>query len=456
MSGQKVPGTGNEDYKNHLGEVEDWPTFKITNDKISGRIPVTKIESWEYLPTLLKDPFFNKKEFIFRGQRKYSWSLSPTLARVSGDEVVRKEIAEQLLKDFKLKIRGRIKDYSILEDDNELWSVGQHHGLRTPLLDWTKSPFVALFFAFNEMDDEEDLNEEWEEKSNKYRCLYVLDKKFVEQEKDMDSVQIFEPRMDDHGRLVSQDGVFTISEYNTTIEGEILEYVSNQATFEFLEEEDQAEEMAQYICKIYIPNNGREECLKFLRKMNVHHASLFPDLIGASKHSNQLIEEFAIDLKEDKEIEKFVREIGIDEGEKSEEEKQEGTEEATGKSAAKKEKVEGIPKKETVRPSDNLAKRIEDTGGTVDELQKELTNEIKKIIDTEDIEEELSAKIAIELFGNIKPMLKTDWFKREPILADIRNTIRITFRSYEFYLSPGDERIGKIIDLFKSKEKLKQ
>lgn len=456
MSEQEVPGTGEEDYKSHLAEVEDWPAFKIINDKISGRIPVTKIESWEYLPTLLKDPFFNRKEFIFRGQRKYSWSLSPTLARVSGDGVVRKEIAEQLLKDFKLKIRGRIKDYSILEDDNELWSVGQHHGLRTPLLDWTKSPFVALFFAFNEMDDEEDLNEDWEDKSNKYRCLYVLDKKFVEQEKDMVSVQIFEPRMDDHGRLVSQDGVFTISEYNTTIEGEILEYVSNQATFEFLEEEDQAEEMAQYICKIYIPNNEREECLKFLRKMNVHHASLFPDLIGASKHSNQLIEEFAVDLEEDEEIEEFVKAIGIGEEEKSEEEKKKSAREVFGKSAAKKEKVEGKAKEVTVQPSDIMAKRMEDTEGSVDELQKELTNEIKKIIDADDIEEELSAKLAIELYKNIKPMLKTDWFKREPILADIRNTIRFTFRAYEFYLSPGDERIGEIIDLLKSKDDLKK
>jgi hypothetical protein len=40
--------------------------------------------------------------------------------------------------------------------DDIYWAIGQHHGLKTPLFDWTKDPYKALFYAFCERKEKDD------------------------------------------------------------------------------------------------------------------------------------------------------------------------------------------------------------------------------------------------------------------------------------------------------------
>jgi len=279
----------------YFDRVPEWPAFAVTGDDVSGRVPVTRIASWRKLPELLEDLFFNrpKTQLIYRGHRRYDWPLTPSLGRFDPRNIITKEVAEAQLRLFRRAVRGRISDRTLVEseEEDELWAVGQHHGLLTPLLDWTYSPYVALFFAFEKEDRRHG------EHDNPYRAVYLLNKSHVEAEDKCPDVSVLEPRKDDHGRLVNQAGLFTSSAYDNTLENFLIDSLRDEVLGQ-VSEEDEAQELARYICKIYIPNEERAECLRHLRMMNVHHASLFPDLLGAAQYCNIMVAEEAIDYRQ--------------------------------------------------------------------------------------------------------------------------------------------------------------
>jgi len=132
------------------------PTFDVLSDEVNGRIPVTRLERWQDFTELLESDFFNrpKTQLVFRGHRRYDWGLMPTLARIPESGIIDEALALSQLEHFKRAVRGRLSDNALVQEgeEDELWSVGQHHGLKTPLLDWTYSPYVALFFAFFKED----------------------------------------------------------------------------------------------------------------------------------------------------------------------------------------------------------------------------------------------------------------------------------------------------------------
>ena len=275
-------------------ENEDENNFIFFDEFTKERIPVTRIENWRDFFKLVDSSLFNRADtqLIFRGHRRWDWQLSPTLGRepYSNDGKVTIEKAEKVHALFRQAVRGRLSDSSLVEDEDELWAVGQHYGLKTPLIDWTHSPYVALFFAFNEQDPSN------ESVKNTYRAIYVLNKSFVESEVHPE-IRVLEPKRDDHGRLVNQAGLFTVC-YDETIENQLQASLKDKEELVNADEDSLPALFAAYICKIYIKNELQSECIKHLRKMNVHHASLFPDLIGASEYCNLIM----ADWNEDQEI----------------------------------------------------------------------------------------------------------------------------------------------------------
>jgi hypothetical protein len=386
--------------RRHFEQVPEWPAFRITGDEISGRVPVTRIHSWRDLPVLLDEPFFNrlKTQLIYRGHRRYDWPLTPSLGRVDPRKIITREVAEAQLRLFRRAVRGRLSDRTLVELDEEyeLWSVGQHHGLMTPLLDWTYSPYVALFFAFVKDDSKAELN-------NPFRAIYILNKSYVELAERCPDVSVLEPRKDDHGRLVNQAGLFTYSGYDNTLENYLIQSLHDEV-LEDVPEEEETKELAKYICKIYIPNEDRAGCLRHLRKMNVHHASLFPDLLGAAEYCNILAAEEAIDYRQG-EIEQKGQ------ADKS----QPAAPTATPEGPATQSEVQSL-RQVLAEPTES---------GEVEPARLEL------------IAQELATELAKNQY--------VDWEKRDSVKAAMRNAARVVLRRLGYPISAREAVLDKLL-----------
>lgn len=392
----------------HFDRVPEWPAFAVTGDEVSGRVPVTRISSWRKLPELLEDLFFNrpKTQLIYRGHRRYDWPLTPSLGRFDPRNIITKEVAETQLRLFRRAVRGRISDRRLVEIDevDELWAVGQHHGLLTPLLDWTYSPYVALFFAFEKEDRRHG------EHDNPYRALYLLNKSHVEAEDKCPDVSVLEPRKDDHGRLVNQAGLFTSSAYDNTLENFLINSLQDEVLGD-VPEEDEAKELAKYICKIYIPNEERAECLRHLRMMNVHNASLFPDLLGAAQYCNIMVAEEAIDYRQSEIERKAQPEVLVTEA-------------------------------PTAKPS---------IPATEDEVQT-LRQVLAAPEDSAGVEPARLELIAQELAAELSKKQFVDWEKRDSAKAAMRNAARVVLRRLGYPVSAREAVLDQLLCAIKAEE----
>jgi len=238
---------------------------------------VVRLSKWRYFHDFVHQQMLDFTNHVWRGQRCDDHELESSLDRElrgKGPHVRKRVIAEHM-ESFKYAVRGRRGPNPIpLLDENEWWALGQHHGLITPLLDWTTSPFVALYFAF----------EKKKVPQTRYRAVFALSRDSVEKisaeirgkHRGLDRPRIVEfirPLTDDNPRLVNQGGLFSRAPDASTIEDWMRENVSEDITG------------GMYI-KLLIPDSDRLECLRTLNRMNINHLTLFPDLYGASAFCN--------------------------------------------------------------------------------------------------------------------------------------------------------------------------
>ena len=86
--------------------------------------------------------------WIFRGMHNSEYELQPSVGRIRHDSI-RNKLTAYRERRYLWQFRDWVRPHVSLTIANELeWLVlGQHHGLPTRLLDWTRSPIVAAYFA---------------------------------------------------------------------------------------------------------------------------------------------------------------------------------------------------------------------------------------------------------------------------------------------------------------------
>jgi len=106
---------------------------------------------------LIKTLLSYRSGWLFRGHACADWKLQPTLERILESVGWSPELAEKCeeysLHKFSSKAHHYI-DRNTLPNTKLGWlSLMQHHGIPTRLLDFTESPFIALFFSLGQIDN---------------------------------------------------------------------------------------------------------------------------------------------------------------------------------------------------------------------------------------------------------------------------------------------------------------
>ncbi len=244
----------------------------------------TEIQNWE---DFLKLSHLSEDFWIYRGQSN-DWPLKTSLERAcesANISLANAPILEKALIDnFRRRYDGTDRGF-VINDTLYCLALMEHHGAPTRLLDWTYSPYIALYFALENNDERSVIwcmNHRWWMKAARsivgderyeqriryetrndasFIPLYMTNKPF--------KMVYLENPFFFNSRLNIQQGVFLCT-------GDVTARFEENLTA--LNGCYQPNCVIKIHCKMTF--DERLRVLKELHKMNIHRESLFPGLDG--------------------------------------------------------------------------------------------------------------------------------------------------------------------------------
>lgn len=267
--------------------------------QVRAMITEKELNSWEQLQTEIENlvESLGKKsdDLLFRGQADSTWELDTTMERK-----LKTPISLSRYYRFAYTAKPRLETFveaswdipTPPEYDNWLKEKDtlsfnplpgydylaylRHHGFPSPFLDWTASPHIAEFFAFNGCSPSE------KGSVSVYCYLEHADIGKI-RSSNQPAIYVFGPYAKVHKRHVLQQSQYTIcveldDEYNPI-------YANHELVFR------KSDVRQDRLWKFNVPSNLRNQALKSLNKMNINSYSLFgsEDSLVESISTNEII-----------------------------------------------------------------------------------------------------------------------------------------------------------------------
>jgi hypothetical protein len=238
--------------------------------------------------------------WAFRGQHSAQWPLVSTLTRrlqtFCPDPRLWPLREARAMRIFRRKAHIHLQDRSALDDELRCLALMQHHGAATRLLDFTKSPFVAAFFALESARADVsvfalntpalwNLTPAFDPTLTRHRIDPRIPGNFERYfaRNTLPVLWFGEPSQMDM-RLAAQSGLF------------VVPGVLDQSLDRILEGYGGTDALLQ---QFILSPGMRAEAMHALYRMNVTYATLFPDLDGLGRSLGYELEAFWERLVED-------------------------------------------------------------------------------------------------------------------------------------------------------------
>jgi len=245
-------------------------TFVLHYQEQDDSVQADEVMTWDKFNKWALEAKKSNQGLIFRGQKDSDYRLTTNFHRQQRRDLTRYvfEDVTTLQRHLTPLLNKKLNTLDA-QDFGELLFLAQHHGFPTPLLDWSESPFVASYFAFQEIPKRPT--------NDGYARIFVIDwQKW--KEIGPGSVQtITDPRPTftplqlqsrDNQRAFPQQAMVTYSN------------VLRIENFIRYHEEQSGEKV---LTIIDIPYSDRDKAMQELQIMGVTSASLFPGIDGVCK-----------------------------------------------------------------------------------------------------------------------------------------------------------------------------
>ena len=233
------------------------------------RLKAEECNSWDQFNGWAQRVRSDHDAVIFRGHGDKRFTLKTTLHRQHRNRMER--YCAELLPRFKARAEaamGMRFDINSGDDYATVLGLAQHHGLPTPMLDWTESPYVAAFFAFADALANVDIRLD-----ATHVRIFALTRKFVDAtspssvsipqiSRFVSSLQISPVH---NPRLLAQQGRFLVTN------------ISDLESFLLWGQENTHE---TFLHAVDLPVALAAQVLEDLAYMGLHAGNLFPGLDG--------------------------------------------------------------------------------------------------------------------------------------------------------------------------------